>query len=111
MAQWVPLHRFGCPRITRRSLGVRFERLADKFPGAQSDSECHAKDNSTKKDAEGKLNNTSRNSQVLQSHGKREHNHEPLHANTEETGVLKVQVNGPNEHTAGEKAGNDITHQ
>src|SRR6516165_10108889 len=111
MTQGVLLHRFRCPRIAGGPLCVRFKRFADKFPGAKSDGECHAKDNSTKKNAEGELNNTSRNPQVLESHGKREHNHEPLHANTEETGVLKVQVNGPNEHTPGEKTGNDITHQ
>src|SRR5215468_7453887 len=111
MAQGVLLHRFCYPRVARRFLGIRFKRFANKFLGAESDGERHAEDNSTKKDAEGELNNTSRNPQVLESHGKREHNHEPLHANTEETGVLKVQVNGPNEHTAGEKAGNDIAHQ
>src|SRR5262252_3186659 len=111
MAQWVLRHRFGRPRIARHFLGVRFERFGNKFLGAKSDSQCHAKDDSTKKNPEGKLNNTGRDPQMLQSHGEREHNHEPLHADTEEAGVLKIQIDSSNEHTPGKKTGDNIADQ
>src|SRR6516225_279527 len=111
MAQWVLLYPFGQPWAAGDFFRVRIERFPDKFVRAEPDSECHGKDNSTKKNAEGKLNNTRRNPQVLESHGERQHNYEPLHANTEETGVVKIQVNGPNEHAPCKKAGDSIADQ
>src|SRR6516162_4803312 len=111
MTQWVLRHRLGCPRVAGHFLRVRFERFANKFLGAKSDSECHAKDNSAKKNPEGKLNNTGRNPQMLQSHGEREHNDEPLHADAEEAGVLKVQIYGSNEHTPGKKTSDNIADE
>jgi hypothetical protein len=48
---------------------------------------------------------------MLQSHGEGKHDHDPFHADAQEARVLKVQVNGANQHASAQEPSENVTGQ
>src|SRR5215470_1243014 len=97
--------------FARRFFDVAFDRFRDQVLGAKSNRQRQRQDNTAKKNPESKLNDARSNSQVFERHREGQYDHDPFHPYAEEARVLKVQVNGANEHASAQKPSQNVTDE
>jgi hypothetical protein len=83
------------------------EGAADEVAGAEADGEREGEDDAAEEDSEGEFDDHAADFEVVEDHGGGEDENQPLDAEGEKARVLQVQVDGTDEHGAGEEAGDD----
>ncbi len=98
----------------RRSGGAH--RLA--FNGAENDiartephRERQRQHDAAKKNAKGKIDNLLADFEMIERHGRRQHQDQPLHAQTQEPRILQIHIHCADENAARQEPRHDVAHQ
>jgi hypothetical protein len=89
---------WGFGAVLAGMFSVAFKRTADQIAGAETDGERERENNSAEQDTEGQLDDLAANLEMVEGHGGRKHEHQPLHAERKEPRVLELRIHGSDEH-------------
>lgn len=88
----VRLDRRRCDAVFAGMFGVAFERAADEVTGAKTHGERQREDDAAEQDAKGQFNHMAPDLEVVENHGRCQHEYEPLDAKRKETCVFKLRI-------------------
>jgi hypothetical protein len=91
------------------AVGVAFEGTADDVAEAHADGKGEGENDAAEEDAEGEIDHSAPDLEVVEDHGGGEDLDEPFNAKGEEAGVLELGIDGADEHGSREETGDDVS--
>ena len=87
---------------------MAFERPAYEIARTQSHRERKRKHDSSEQNAEGQLDYVAADLEMIENHGRSQHQHQPLDSEREKARVLELRIYRADEHSAGQESGDSM---